>query len=290
MSHAAELVKRHQSELRDIGRGLPDIFAKAAAALEERLGEEGLREWARIGLDLAHRSPPAAASFIEATPAALAHLEPEELETWVDQGRRLHRGGWKSAQLAARFFRVGPRLLESLSLRALDRLVEVVGQLARRSDQMASVCLRDSPSLFARLDEGDREPFLAFAQAVCSTSWVDIDRCFERGPDVLRAVQPQQRGYILELATAAARDVRGDGFSLFVAAAEALGSLDPEDQAEVIAFARRLSYNPWHCIAEHRPLGNQSRARRRMYWELSQLRHDMNQVQRYEPNGDETFD
>ncbi len=26
-------------------------------------------------------------------------------------------------------------------------------------------------------------------------------------------------------------------------------------------FARRLSYNPWHCIAEHRPLGNQSRAR-----------------------------
>ncbi len=57
-----------------------------------------------------------------------------------------------------------------------------------------------------------------------------------------------------------------------------------------IAFARRLSYNPWHCIAEHRPLGNQSRARRRMYWELSQLRHDMNQVQRYEPTGDETFD
>ncbi len=30
-------------------------------------------------------------------------------------------------------------------------------------------------------------------------------------------------------------------------------------------FAKRLSYNPWHCIPEHRPLGNQSRARRRMY-------------------------
>jgi hypothetical protein len=57
-----------------------------------------------------------------------------------------------------------------------------------------------------------------------------------------------------------------------------------------IAFARRLSYNPWHCIPEHRPLGNQSRARKRMYWELSKLRHDMNQVPRYEPTGDETFD
>src|SRR6185369_15141429 len=37
------------------------------------------------------------------------------------------------------------------------------------------------------------------------------------------------------------------------------------DSQAQIEFARRLSYNPWHSIAEHRPLGNQSRARRRMY-------------------------
>ena len=47
--------------------------------------------------------------------------------------------------------------------------------------------------------------------------------------------------------------------------------------------------DPWHCIAEHRPLGNQSRARRRMYFELSKLRHDMNAEPHYEPTGDETF-
>jgi hypothetical protein len=62
------------------------------------------------------------------------------------------------------------------------------------------------------------------------------------------------------------------------------------DSPAQLAFAKRLSYNPWHCIPEHRPLGNQSRARRRMYWELSKLRHDMNQMPRYEPNGDEVFD
>jgi hypothetical protein len=61
------------------------------------------------------------------------------------------------------------------------------------------------------------------------------------------------------------------------------------DSPAQIAFSRRLSYNPWHCIAEHRPLGNQSRARRRMYYELSKFRHDMNGVPHYEPNGDETF-
>jgi hypothetical protein len=55
-------------------------------------------------------------------------------------------------------------------------------------------------------------------------------------------------------------------------------------------FARRLSYNPWHCIPEHRPLGNQGRARRRMYEELSKLRQTMNAVPHYEPTGDEVFE
>jgi hypothetical protein len=57
-----------------------------------------------------------------------------------------------------------------------------------------------------------------------------------------------------------------------------------------IEFEKRLSYNPWHCIPEHRPLGNQSRARRRMYLALSTLRHQMNAIPHYEPTGDEVFD
>jgi hypothetical protein len=57
-----------------------------------------------------------------------------------------------------------------------------------------------------------------------------------------------------------------------------------------LEFAKKLSYNPWHTIAEHRPLGNQSRARRRMYYTLSQLRHRENAVPHYEPTGDETFE
>jgi hypothetical protein len=62
------------------------------------------------------------------------------------------------------------------------------------------------------------------------------------------------------------------------------------DSPAQLAFAKRLSYNPWHTIAEHRPLGNQSRARRRMYWMLSELRHRMNAVPHYEPTGDEVFE
>jgi hypothetical protein len=61
------------------------------------------------------------------------------------------------------------------------------------------------------------------------------------------------------------------------------------DSPAQMEFAKKLSYNPWHTIAEHRPLGNQSRARQRMYYALSKLRHDMNAVPHYEPNGDEVF-
>ena len=62
------------------------------------------------------------------------------------------------------------------------------------------------------------------------------------------------------------------------------------DSPAQMAFAKKLSYNPWHTIAEHRPLGNQSRARQRMYFELSRLRHTLNAVPHYEPTGDETFE
>ena len=61
------------------------------------------------------------------------------------------------------------------------------------------------------------------------------------------------------------------------------------DSPAQMEFAKRLSYNPWHTIAAHRPLGNQSRARHRMYYALSKLRHDMNAVPHYEPTGDEVF-
>ncbi len=55
------------------------------------------------------------------------------------------------------------------------------------------------------------------------------------------------------------------------------------DFSKAQEMARRLSYNPWHCVPEHRPLGNQSRARRWMYSTLSELRHRMNGEPHWEP-------
>jgi hypothetical protein len=54
-------------------------------------------------------------------------------------------------------------------------------------------------------------------------------------------------------------------------------------------FASYLSYNPWHCIPEHRPLGNQSRARYKLYSTLARLRQTENATPHVEPTGDEVF-
>jgi hypothetical protein len=62
------------------------------------------------------------------------------------------------------------------------------------------------------------------------------------------------------------------------------------DSAAQLGFARVLSINPWHCLAAHRPLGNQNRARRAIYLELSRLRQERNGTPHVEPSGAEGFD
>jgi catalase len=55
------------------------------------------------------------------------------------------------------------------------------------------------------------------------------------------------------------------------------------------SFGENLSFNPWHALGVHRPLGIINRIRRAVYLEISALRHRANQVPEQEPSGDEQF-
>jgi hypothetical protein len=48
-------------------------------------------------------------------------------------------------------------------------------------------------------------------------------------------------------------------------------------------FCENLSFNPWHCLPEHKPMGLINRVRKRVYVEISNHRHKLNQVRRQEP-------
>ena len=56
------------------------------------------------------------------------------------------------------------------------------------------------------------------------------------------------------------------------------------DTAERREYGDNLSFTPWHCLEEHRPLGNVSRARRVVYEALSKLRHASNNIPKQEPS------
>jgi len=55
------------------------------------------------------------------------------------------------------------------------------------------------------------------------------------------------------------------------------------DSPEQMAFAENLSFTPWHCLPEHRPLGGINRARKVVYRAISEFRHQQNGVPRQEP-------
>lgn len=48
-------------------------------------------------------------------------------------------------------------------------------------------------------------------------------------------------------------------------------------------FGENLSFTPWHCLHEHRPLGEINRVRLKAYQKSSGLRHDTNKKKREEP-------
>lgn len=50
------------------------------------------------------------------------------------------------------------------------------------------------------------------------------------------------------------------------------------DTTERNAYCENLSFNPWHSVPAHRPLGMISRTRRAVYQAIAELRHKMNDV------------
>ncbi|MCW5601478.1 catalase family protein [Nitrosomonas sp.] len=54
-------------------------------------------------------------------------------------------------------------------------------------------------------------------------------------------------------------------------------------------FCENLSYNPWHSVSEHRPLGGINRIRKVVYSTIADLRRSMNDITPTEPTGNETF-
>jgi hypothetical protein len=59
------------------------------------------------------------------------------------------------------------------------------------------------------------------------------------------------------------------------------------DSPELLRCCENSSFNPWHCLPEHRPMGAINRVRRIVYQAISEFRHNRNQLTRKEPTGED---
>lgn len=61
------------------------------------------------------------------------------------------------------------------------------------------------------------------------------------------------------------------------------------DSREQMQFGENLSFNSWHCLPAHRPLGSFNRARKRVYEHMTRYRHERNNLPVFEPQDSKDF-
>ena len=61
------------------------------------------------------------------------------------------------------------------------------------------------------------------------------------------------------------------------------------DTPEQREFGDNLSFNVWHSLPEHRPIGNFNRARKIIYERMYNFRHEQNKIPITEPTADKNF-
>lgn len=219
-----------------------------------------VERWGGIAERLTEASPLVAAAYVRATPGVIEQLPPDpdfdigiqgehvaeqtiarsDLDRWALAGERLHHGNWKSIALTVLFFDESPKLMTSLSLDQIDQLVDVLVVLAERSYQLATTCLEASGALFEQLDFLDREPFLAFAASLSRSSWADTRLYFERGPELVRAIEMEQRSAFLQMAARVVQSAGRQGFPHFLETAGAMGEVPIAEHEALMRLAQQL--------------------------------------------------
>ncbi len=197
--------------------------------------------WVHAGRDLAEFSSVVAGAYFRASPQALRYLNERQITEWATLGMRLYKGHWKSISLATAYFNVGPRLLPSLTMGELARLVTLIEQIAERSYELATACLDCAPTLFESLRREDRAPFLSLADAIAEMSWADVRLLFERTPHLLIPVHPLQRGRLLELGATVTRSVGRQAFTLISEALAAMAWVPQETHEHLCSLAEELA-------------------------------------------------
>lgn len=145
-----------------------------------------------------------------------------------------------------------------------------------------------------QLGMGDQRVAVKYSVKSCSASVDSMPK--KPTPDYLRAALKRslQQGdacmqFMLQPRTSSAMSVedsmieRKESQAPFYAVASIHIPEQDFDNPAQNAFCENLSFDPWHSLPAHKPLGAMNRLRGVIYPHISQLRHQMNSVPQIEP-------
>jgi nitric oxide reductase activation protein len=235
-----------------IARHLPDTpqlgieYFRISKEILHRSNRTALIRCADLALELAHRSPDLALSFLQSSPLYLSVSQPEDLKAWADMGLRMCSNSWKSVALAQTFFKSSHDLLTHTSTAAFRSLAVTITELSSHSIELATICVTQATEIFQSLSSEDHLPFLNLADAIVGSNWSNTWLYFERGPGLIERFQASQSGPFLSLIAEIVRQDCAEPFALFEEIASAIGQIEPVEHAELQRMGQRL-------VSESRP-------------------------------------
>jgi hypothetical protein len=129
--------------------------------------------------------------------------------------------------------------------------------------------------------EMPKDPGPSYLREAMIKHLADRDACFDL------MIQPQIDAVTMPVEDPAV--AWDEGLSPFVPVARLQIPRQSFDSRGQDAFCDALSFDAWHSLVDHRPLGGINRVRRYVYERIARFRHQRNGVPQREPDGSETF-
>ncbi len=201
-------------------------YFRATVAVLDTVEADDLPVWTTGGKDLSGSSATVSSAYFRSSPRFLAAQTSVHLPGWVESGRRLYHGTWKSGALAARFFELSPTLLDHVRLTDVTAFAAFLDQIAQHSSELAEECLNIAPECFSYVDGETIDSYLGLLNLTAEQGWKYAKETQRAAAVALPRIARAERGRFLDFAGAMAQQRGKRYLSLLAEGSRALDDLD----------------------------------------------------------------
>ncbi len=223
---------------------LTEEFRLALAELRPHLSEDTLRAWAEEGVTLAEhslRSWEAAAEYYRVSPKVVQTLQPTAYRRWVHAGRDLAE---HSSVIAAAYFRAGPDVISYLGEHQLTEWAMLGRHLYRghwKSISLASAFFAAGPGLLPLITLENMAQLTTLIDTVAERSYELASDCLDAAPNLFGTLERDDRAPFLALAASVADASWADVRQLFQHGAALVAPIAATQRARLLTLGGDVS-------------------------------------------------